>query len=134
VVLAACVAACGGVLGGARVGGESHFLRPCAQGCGTGLDCVAELCTRGCVIGKDACDDLARGATCTAASVEPGAVAVCDAACTLDADCSSLGDGFPVAAAFVARRRRPPAALRVTPARRPPDHRYRTAPPARRPK
>lgn len=94
------LAACGGAVGVPTVGGESHFLRHCDEGCGKELTCVADLCTRGCVVAKDSCSDLNARATCTAASVEPGAVAVCDAPCEGDADCSSLGSAFDCQAGF----------------------------------
>jgi hypothetical protein len=82
---------CGGMLNTPSGGGESHFLRPCEASCAEGLDCIAGVCTRGCVVGADACDDLAASARCTDASVEPGAVAVCDVACTAGADCAAVG-------------------------------------------
>lgn len=99
--------ACGGAMGVSTVGGESHFLRHCGDGCGPGLDCVADLCTRGCVVAQDSCSDLDQGATCTAASIEPGAIAVCDAACTNDAACSSLGADFSCQGGFC--REAPPS-------------------------
>lgn len=86
----AFLGACGGVTNVPTVGGESHFLRECGDGCGKGLECISNVCTRSCLVGKDACDDLATGAECTAASIEPGAVAVCDLACDSATDCARL--------------------------------------------
>jgi hypothetical protein len=73
-----------------ELGGESHFLRRCSDRCGAGLDCIQGVCTRGCVVGKDSCGDLSADALCTADSVEPGEVAVCDLACGGDGDCAAL--------------------------------------------
>lgn len=75
------------------LGGESHFLRHCDDECGGDLDCIQGVCTRGCVVGKDGCGDLATAASCTAESGEPGAVAVCDLSCSGDGDCRALSDG-----------------------------------------
>lgn len=92
--------ACGGALGRGTAGGESHFLRQCEDECGAGLECVSGVCTRGCLVGEDKCTDLAADAECTDASIEPGALAVCDVSCTSDAGCSSLGAGFECAGGF----------------------------------
>lgn len=86
--------ACGGVVGKPRVGGESHFLRHCGDGCGQGLQCVSDVCTRGCRIETDNCADLAANATCTNSSIEPGQLAVCDLGCTTDRACKPLGADF----------------------------------------
>jgi hypothetical protein len=99
-LLAILLAACGGVTTTPTVGGESHFLRECDDGCGKGLECVSGLCTRSCLVGRDACTDLAMAAQCTDASIEPGAVAVCDVACQGNADCQALGDDFECEAGF----------------------------------
>ncbi|HYO93447.1 MAG TPA: hypothetical protein VER33_03000 [Polyangiaceae bacterium] len=82
---------CGGAVGGPSTGGESHFLRFCDSACGNGLDCISGVCTRGCITGSPSCGGLSKDAVCTADSIEPGAVAVCDVSCTADGDCSSLG-------------------------------------------
>jgi hypothetical protein len=87
------VGACGGAVGKPTVGGESHFLRHCEDGCGE-LTCVADLCTRTCLIEQGRCGDLAEGATCTNRSVEPGSVAICDRSCRVDADCAAVGSDF----------------------------------------
>jgi hypothetical protein len=84
---------CGGSLG-SEMGGESHFLIHCDDSCDAGLSCIASVCTRGCVIDEDSCTDLHPEAECTDASIEPGQVAVCDVACTDDADCDGLGANF----------------------------------------
>ena len=89
VVLALVVAACGGTIGKRTAGGESHFLKACPGDCGAGLECISGVCTRGCVVGKSECSDLAPGATCTNQSIEPGRVAVCDLACDRDRDCNA---------------------------------------------
>lgn len=88
------LAACGGALGSRIAGGESHFLRQCGDECGRGLDCVSGVCTRGCLVGEDKCTDLAAAAVCTDASIEPGALAVCDVSCENDAGCAALGEAF----------------------------------------
>ncbi len=101
VTLAATLAACGGALGGPTAGGESHFLKRCEERCGSGLECISGICTQSCIVGEDAkCRKLASGATCTADSVEPGVVAVCDLSCDRNADCSSLGSGFSCDSGF----------------------------------
>jgi hypothetical protein len=77
------------------VSGESHFLRSCTSTCGGGLDCINGLCSRGCLVGEagnGSCRELATAASCTAESVEPGAVAVCDVSCTTSAECTALGE------------------------------------------
>lgn len=88
------LAACGGAVGKPSVGGESHFLRHCGDGCGPGLECVADICTRGCRVDGGDCSDLAADARCTNESLEPGELAVCDVACEDAADCHGLGADF----------------------------------------
>jgi len=99
VAAVALLAACGGVVGKPTVGGESHFLRHCEEGCGE-LSCVADICTRSCIVDKERCNDLAKDATCTNRSVEPGSVAVCDLICKTDRDCASLGRDFGCQSGF----------------------------------
>jgi hypothetical protein len=99
-VLAILLAACGGITATPTVGGESHFLRECDDGCGSGLECVSGLCTRSCLVDRDSCRDLAEAAQCTDQSIEPGAVAVCDVACRSDADCVKLGGDFECESGF----------------------------------
>jgi hypothetical protein len=82
------------------LGGESHFLRRCEDQCGMGLDCIQGVCTRGCVVGKASCSDLALNAVCTASSIEPGEVAVCDLACSQDVDCAALSPQHRCEAGF----------------------------------
>jgi hypothetical protein len=94
------VAACGGVVGGPNVGGESHFLLHCGDGCGPGLECVADVCTRACRIESGDCTDLSKGAKCTNDSIEPGSLAVCDVACESSTECESLGVGFTCDSGF----------------------------------
>src|SRR5690349_1946365 len=88
------LAACGGALGQRTAGGESHFLRQCEDDCGPGLECVSGVCTRGCLVGEDECSDLDSEAECTDASIEPGALAVCDVSCSSAIDCANLGGAF----------------------------------------
>lgn len=95
--LAIWVAACGGATGSADAGGESHFLRDCAQGCGA-LDCVSEICTRSCDGEQSNCTDLSAQASCTDLSVDSGAI--CDVGCSGDEDCVALGAGFACQAGF----------------------------------
>jgi hypothetical protein len=101
VIAALWVAACGGALGQTTVGGESHFLRHCGDGCGKGLECIADVCTRSCRIDDArACSDLASAARCTNTSIEPGVIAVCDQSCSANADCSARGAGFSCEAGY----------------------------------
>jgi len=83
---------CGGTLGSSS-GGESHFLAYCDESCADGLNCISGVCTRGCVIDEDGCEDLHPDAECSD-SIEPGAVAVCDVSCTDDEQCESLGTSY----------------------------------------
>jgi hypothetical protein len=94
------LAACSNSHGPEGMGGESHFLRRCEDQCGSGLDCIQGVCTRGCVVGKNSCDDLADQALCTADSVEPGQVAVCDLACASDHECRALSSEHHCEAGF----------------------------------
>jgi hypothetical protein len=101
VVAALWVAACGGAVGQPTVGGESHFLRHCGDGCGPGLECVSDICTRSCRI-EDAgsCKDLASAARCTNTSIEPGVIAVCDQSCESFDDCKAHGADFACEAGY----------------------------------
>jgi hypothetical protein len=95
----ACWFAWAGACGGKSdsvpvVGSESHFLMRCTDGCDSdGLTCIGGICTQSCIIGQDACSELASTARCTDQSVEPGNVAVCDVSCSNRDDCTALGDG-----------------------------------------
>jgi len=91
---AAIAYGCGGMAGGPSTGGESHFLNYCEASCEAGLDCISGVCTRGCLVEESSCGDLASGARCTDASIEPGTVAVCDVACAADTACSEIGAGY----------------------------------------
>jgi hypothetical protein len=98
VIAALWVAACGGAFGQTTVGGEAHFLRHCGDGCGEGLECIADVCTRSCRIDDaGACKDLASAARCTNSSIEPGVIAVCDQSCGGDAGCRA---GFSCEAGY----------------------------------
>lgn len=101
VVLSLGIGACGGATQGTpQVGSESHFLAYCGGGCADGLECIGEICTRPCLTSESSCSDLASGAACTNQSVEPGQVAVCDVACTLDDECATLGSGYECNSGF----------------------------------
>jgi len=91
VLFGVLVFGCGGVAGGPSTGGESHFLEYCQSSCAAGLDCISGVCTRGCLVEASSCGDLPGSAQCTADSIEPGAVAVCDVDCRGDAQCAALG-------------------------------------------
>lgn len=85
--LLACVAlltaGCGKGSGGARLGGESHFLGNCTQGCGA-LSCIAGVCTLPCAEAS-ACGDLNVQAVCR---IEAGEIAgFCDVACSEEGAC-----------------------------------------------
>ena len=99
-VLVAGLVACGGALSTHTAGGESHFLRQCNQRCGDDLECVSGVCTRGCLVAEGGCGDLAPGAVCTDASIEPGAIAVCDVSCESNSQCAALGEGFECEGGF----------------------------------
>jgi hypothetical protein len=87
--------ACGGTTANTpSLGSESHFLARCDGSCEGGLDCIGGICTRACLTASSSCAELSASASCTDQSVEPGAVAVCDVACSGTADCSALGDGY----------------------------------------
>jgi hypothetical protein len=97
----ALAAGCGGATSATPiVGGETHFLRSCSGSCDDGLACIGGICTQSCLVAEAGCDELASGAVCTAASVEPGAVAVCDLGCTGAGDCSALGSDYGCQAGF----------------------------------
>lgn len=84
---------CGGEATEGRLESESHFLTACTNSCPDGLSCVSGVCTESCVIGEpDRCGELAEGALCTNLSIEPGAVAVCDVPCEVQADCSKISE------------------------------------------
>jgi hypothetical protein len=99
--LALLAGACGGSASTApRIGSESHFLAYCTDSCSGGFDCIGGICTKSCLTDATSCADLGASVDCTNQSVEPGEVAVCDASCTLDADCSSLGSSYQCRAGF----------------------------------
>ena len=99
--LAVLAGACGGTTANTpSLGSESHFLAHCAGSCGDGLDCIGGICTRACLTASSSCADLAPDASCTDQSVEPGAVAVCDVACTVQSDCARLGANYTCQGSF----------------------------------
>jgi len=98
----AAAAGCGGTTSGMPViGGESHFLHWCSDDCGqAGLQCISGLCTQPCVVAEaNACSAFS-DAICTAESIEPGAVAVCDVSCSRNSDCAALGSDYRCEGSF----------------------------------
>jgi hypothetical protein len=84
---------CGLVLGEPGVGGESHFLGGCAQGCSDGLSCLGGVCSRVCSYAPGECGDLAASASCrqnSSVSIDP----FCDLPCTDDESCAREGSGL----------------------------------------
>jgi hypothetical protein len=101
--------ACGGAADpDTSLGGESHFLRSCGDGCGSDLDCISSLCTKGCIVGESSCAALAERAVCTSASIEPGSVAVCDVECGARVDCAALGGDYQCESGFCRAPTLPP--------------------------
>jgi len=94
----ALLASCGQVRDGAAVGGETHFLVTCGEGCGAGLTCIDGACTRSCEPGFSSCSELATEASCVSAPGDESERAAfggsCDVLCTDDGDCAPLGRGF----------------------------------------
>jgi hypothetical protein len=99
--LAAAMGCSGVATGLPQVGGESHFLHRCSGSCDeAGLDCISGLCTRPCLVAEpNACSEYA-SASCSADSIEPGAVAVCDVGCRRDGDCAVLGRDYRCEGSF----------------------------------
>lgn len=83
---------------GAAVGGETHFLVTCGDGCGSGLTCIDGTCTRSCEPGYSSCSELSTEAACVSAPESGAERAVfggtCDVLCAGDAECASLGVGY----------------------------------------
>jgi hypothetical protein len=98
--LAGIAAACTSDLDRGGASSESHFLDYCTSACGSGLDCISGVCTRGCLIDKNGCGDLSERAVCTDQSIEPGEVAVCDVECRTHAECAELGDDYQCAEGY----------------------------------
>jgi len=94
--------ACGGSATGLPlVGGESHFLHRCNGSWDEGgLDCISGLCTRPCVVAAPSSCSAYAGASCSADSIEPGAVAICDVGCRRDDDCAALGRDYRCEGSF----------------------------------
>jgi len=95
----ALLASCGGRFeAGAALGGETHFLVSCGEGCGEGLMCIEGVCTRSCEPGYSSCSELASSATCVSAADELGErlpfAGTCDVSCASDPDCAPLGIGY----------------------------------------
>lgn len=92
-------ASCNGqVDDGAGIGGETHFLVTCGEGCGAGLSCIEGVCTRRCEPGFSSCTELSKAAACLSAE-DNGAEAsafsgTCDVLCAGDGDCAQLGNGY----------------------------------------
>jgi hypothetical protein len=79
------------------VGGETHFLITCEDGCGPALSCIDGVCTRGCEPGYSSCSELAAEAQCVSTPEDgterAGFGGTCDVPCAGDADCTPLGVG-----------------------------------------
>jgi hypothetical protein len=104
-IVSLALGACGGDVSTVQLlGGESHFLQKCdtngSASCGSGLDCIAGICTESCLVSESTCTALFSRAICTAAGVEPGVVTVCDVSCSTDAECTPLGDAHRCEAGF----------------------------------
>ena len=82
---------------GSVLGGETHFLVTCGQGCGPSLSCIDGVCTRSCEPGFSSCSELATTATCLAPQPTGARTpfsGTCDSLCDVDADCAGLGTGY----------------------------------------
>jgi hypothetical protein len=69
-------------------GGETHFLRRCAEGssvCGAELDCLSGVCSLEC--DDDAACSAYPGAECLTPAGSPS---YCDVSCSVDADCAGV--------------------------------------------
>jgi hypothetical protein len=84
--LATFSASCGKVASrGTQLGGESHFLGGCAEGCGE-LSCISGICTRPCAE-LSACSDLNPAASCRFDMGAGAPQGFCDVACGDGAAC-----------------------------------------------
>ena len=83
---------------GTALGGETHFLITCGQGCGAGLSCIEGVCTSSCEPGFSSCSELSTLAQCVSPSddtTERGPFGGrCDVLCASDLDCTPLGTGY----------------------------------------
>jgi hypothetical protein len=83
---------------GAALGGETHFLVTCGQGCGEGLSCIEGVCTSSCEPGYSSCSELATLAECVSPSDNAAELVPfggrCDVLCSSDLDCAPLGRGY----------------------------------------
>jgi hypothetical protein len=71
---------------------ETHFLEKCTDTCAGGLTCLCGVCTKICTA-EASCGALSVAASCED-SCSDSSHKVCDVACTVDGDCSSLGADF----------------------------------------
>lgn len=90
---------CGAQIGdGPTLGGETHFLVTCGDGCGPGLSCIDGACTRRCEPGYSSCSELASAAECVVEPKNDGERepfgGTCDVLCAREADCEPLGTGY----------------------------------------
>lgn len=92
------LAACGSKTNDTTLGGESHFLSDCGDGCTNGLECVGGVCTKQCN-DADECEDLASDSVSCTSAGDLGA-RVCDVECTRDTDCESLGSSHACDSGF----------------------------------
>ncbi|HKO94994.1 MAG TPA: carboxypeptidase-like regulatory domain-containing protein [Polyangiaceae bacterium] len=85
-------------LDGTALGGETHFLVTCGQGCGEGLSCIEGVCTSSCEPGFSSCSTLGTLAECVGPSQDSADRVPfggkCDVLCNNDLDCTSLGSGY----------------------------------------
>jgi hypothetical protein len=82
---------------GAALGGETHFLVTCGEGCGPSLSCIGGVCTRSCEPGFSSCSELATTAACVAPNTSGASTpfsGTCDSLCDVASDCAGLGTGY----------------------------------------
>jgi hypothetical protein len=74
---------------------ESHFLRPCGDGCKGGFECVCGVCTEPCTAGTS-CGDLGVASSVCAAGASQASCSesICDVLCDSGGDCAAMGGDF----------------------------------------
>src|ERR1043166_2146071 len=97
-VLLGALLSCNARVDDTIIGGETHFLVTCGEGCGPSLSCIEGVCTRSCEPGFSSCSELATAAACVTASDTSGVrtpfSGTCDVSCDVDSDCAGLGAGY----------------------------------------